>query len=508
MWIMSNSRVENSNTFELYWNRKLCISWIDPLGLARWIKAVFQVDIITFNISLSAMSRVSKWIQALTMLRLFNQTLQFNVITLSSVVTSCARVIAWLSSLNLLERTRIMSQPINEILMNSVMASMGMGEKSWRHAVSVFASASELCQVDVISYNTTMRSTNWWKSLSFMLKMTARGICDNVVSLNTLVSCLPWYRALKFLRHAEAHDAAVQADAVSYNSCINSCPRWLQVLELGRSLLLRRLDATMVTSTSTMTALEKAGMWQQLVSRIERAWDDLERSEATAVLNAGINGLGQNGEWLKSFSILQKFAVSGVLTDVITWGSLIVVCEIMERWQRALSLCSELQTYHSMEVVENSVIFNAAACAFAEGELWQQALELLHDASLSQMQVNILVYNSILFACSKAARWQESLEVLGSLNRPNEPTPSIKTYNTVLAACRCHWRQALHLFSQLPDGLEADAITFEMLVAATTGRCLQQASLLLSFAESNVQSLLKSGWSSRCVQSRLCSWQS
>ena len=115
------------------------------------------------------------------------------------------------------------------------------------------------------------------------------------------------------------------------------------------------------------------------------------------------------------------------------------------------------------------------------------------DASLSQMQVNILVYNSILFACSKAARWQESLEVLGSLNRPNEPTPSIKTYNTVLAACRCHWRQALHLFSQLPDGLEADAITFEMLVAATTGRCLQQASLLLSFAESNVQSLLKSG---------------
>jgi hypothetical protein len=51
----------------------------------------------------------------------------------------------------------------------------------------------------------------------------------------------------------------------------------------------------------------------------------------------------------------------------------------------------------------------------------------------------------------------------------------------------------LHLFSQLPDGLEADAITFEMLVAATTGRCLQQASLLLSFAESNVQSLLKSG---------------
>ena len=95
-------------------------------------QSFFQVDIITFNISLSALSRVSKWIQALTMLRLFNQTLQFNVITLSSVVTSCARVIAWLSSLNLLERTRIMSQPINEILMNSVMASMGMGEKSWR----------------------------------------------------------------------------------------------------------------------------------------------------------------------------------------------------------------------------------------------------------------------------------------------------------------------------------------------------------------------------------------
>eukprot|EP00435_Cladocopium_sp_Y103_P040508 s2039_g11.t1 len=469
-----------------------------PAGHAAWQGALggLQVDIITFNISLSAMSRVTKWIQALTMLRLFNQTLQFNVITLSSVVTSCARVIAWFSSLNLLERTRIMGLPTNEILMNSVMASMG--EKSWRDAVSVFASASELCQVDVISYNTTMHSTwNWWKSLSLMLNMAARGICDNVVSLNTLVSCLPWYRALTFLRHAEAHDAlAVQADAVTYNTCINSCPRWLQVLELGRSLLLRRLDATMVTSTSTMTALEKAGMWQQLVARIERAWDPDDRERrATAVLNAGIKGLGQNSEWLKSFSILQKFAASGVLTDVITWGSLIVVCEIMERWQRALSLCSELQTYHSVEVVENNVVLNAAACAFAEGELWQQALELLHDASLSQMQMNILVYNSILTACSKAARWQESLEILRSLNvgLPKQPKPSIKTYNTVLASCRCHWREALHLFSQLPDWLEADAITFEMLVAATTGRCLQQTSLLLSFAESDVQSLLKSG---------------
>ena len=448
---------------------------------------LFQVDIMTFNMSLSSMSRVSRWIQALTLLSL-NRSLQFNVITLGAVMTTCARALAWLSCLHLLNATYSLSLAANEIVMNSLMASVG---EEWRRAIAVFFSASKLCQVDVISYNTTMRSAQWWRSVALMLNMMARGLRGNVVSLNTLVSLCPWQRSLKLLTDAEEE----QVDTVTYNSCINACPRWLQVLALIHRLSLRRLEATVVTSTSTMTVLEKSGMWQFLMN----SWDVSSDAGATAVLNAGVNGLGQNGEWMKSLSMVKQFVQSGLLTDVITWGSIIVACEIMERWQRALTLSKDFQMHHS-KVVENEVIFNAACCAFAQGEQWQKALELLDHAALSQMQLNILAYNSILSACSKAARWQESLQILASLEPCDVPMAgmaamaSIKTYNTVLSACRWHWREALHLWSELPKrGLVADAISFDVLMDALEGRCLEQASLLLRFAEGDVHRIVKSG---------------
>eukprot|EP00438_Fugacium_kawagutii_P019975 Skav222685 [mRNA] locus=scaffold1471:104632:106200:- [translate_table: standard] len=402
-----------------------------------------KVDVIAFNISLNGMSRFGMWIRALNMLKSFKQTLRFNVITLGSLVKCCTRAIAWLSSLQLYTTEFLSTIPANEIVMNSVMASL---TERWRKALRFLVSDKR--HVDVISYNTVLRSKwNWWKSLQLMMDMTARGLCGTVVTLNTLLSSLPWLQAWTFLKEAE-NRCGDKVDTLSYNSCIKGS-RWTQVLALRHQMLPRRLEVTAVTFTSIMTTLETTGMWQEAVAHFElwnQQWYSAQGEATIAVSNAAINGLGQNGEWAKSLSLTYGLMASGVLADIITWGSTIMACESMERWQRALVLCAEVWRHREAE--QNHIIFNAAACACAQGEQWQQALQLLRNAMVCQVELNILVYNSILAACSKAARWQESLEVLAHLNRRKTQwgvsMASIKTYNTVLSALSAEtkWREA------------------------------------------------------------------
>ena len=291
-----------------------------------------------------------------------------------------------------------------------------------------------------------------------------------------------------FLQKAEAFATFGQVDILTYNSCINTCP-WIQVMALCQRLMGRRLEMSIVTSTSAMAVTAKVGLWQQVTNA-------LDGIAGTSKLNAKINGLGLNGEWVKSLWMVKECARSEVLTDIITWGSVIVACETLERWQRALSLCAEVKMQKSAE--KNVIIFNAAVCACAQGEQWQEALRLLQNATLCQMQLNILAFNSILTACSKASRWQESLKILLTLNQSG-PGASIKSYNTVLDACRRSrgWHQVLQLFSQLNSRkLQPDALTFDAVIEGMQAdRCLERISLLLEFAEGTGHTIaLRSKW--------------
>ncbi len=393
--------------------------------------------------------------------------------------------VAWCTSLHLLESTQHTSILANEIVMNSVLASVA---STWQMAISLMSAA--ICQMDVISYNTTMRSMPWSHSLQLLVQMAISGSCrPNVISLNTFfASHPPWKCTLMFLQKAEAFATFGQVDILTYNSCINTCP-WIQVMALCQRLMGRRLEMSIVTSTSAMAVTTKVGLWQQVTNA-------LDGIAGTSKLNAKINGLGLNGEWVKSLWMVKECATSEVLTDIITWGSVIVACGTLERWQRALSLCAEVKMQKSAE--KNVIIFNAAVCACAQGEQWQEALRLLQNATLCQMQLNILAFNSILTACSKASRWQESLKILLTLNQSG-PSASIKSYNTVLDACRRSrgWHQVLQLFSQLNSRkLQPDALTFDAVIEGMQAdRCLERISLLLEFAEGTGHTIaLRSKW--------------
>ena len=449
-----------------------------------FLASLVQVDVLTFNMLLNV-SRV-KWIQALSMFRYFcNRNIQYNVITIGSVMKA-ARV-SWCTSLQLLESTQHTSILANEIVMNSVLASVA--SSTWQMAISIFISASAICQVDVISYNTTMRSMPWSQSLQLLVQMAIGGSCVNVISLNTLLASRPpWKCTLTFLQQGEAFATFGQVDILTYNSCINTCP-WIQVMALCQRLMARRLEMSIVTSTSVMAVTAKVGLWQQVTNT-------LDGITGTSKLNAQINGLGLNGEWVKSLWMVKECARSKVLTDIITWGSVIVACETLERWQRALSLCAEVKMQKSAE--KNVIIFNASVCACAQGEQWEEALRLLQNATLCHMQLNILAFNSILTACSKAARWQESLKILSTLNQSG-PSASIKSYNTVLDACRRSrgWHQVLQLFSELNSRkLQPDALTFDAVIEGMQAdRCLERMSLLLQLAEGTAHTLaLRSNW--------------
>lgn len=349
-------------------------------------------------------------------------------------------MVRWPTCLELLQAAYV-ARSANLVIFNSALAAL-----PWHQGLQLLGEASKHCQADIISRNSVMHGAPWRICLLLL------AFSFSVVSLNTACAAVEWYRALALAR-------GQAMDIVTYNTCLASCI-WGRALVLSEQLVMKGLQATMVTSTALMASLK---LWQRCLALLATV------ELCTATLNAAVAGVGASGEWTRSLSIHR---LGGELQrDVVTFGSTITACDCAERWQPALALHASLR---GQRLQENVVTLSAAGSACAHGARWHEALALLQQALLCQVRLNLAVWNSMMSACGACARWREVLQL-----RPGA-SGTMTTCNTVLAAVP-RWRLATDLLRDAVQGrLRADALSCEALVRAVwaAGAWLQLMKLL------------------------------
>lgn len=140
--------------------------------------------------------------------------------------------------------------------------------------------------VDVISFSATIsaceRGGEWERALQLLHSMhTTYGIAPNLIAFNaTLAACAAAaaqhagarYGAWHVLRMLHEH-STVEADVMSYNTCLRTCEGWAQVVEMLNTMRARRVSPDALTFIEALNAMRVKEGEQLDVSPMREKWD-------------------------------------------------------------------------------------------------------------------------------------------------------------------------------------------------------------------------------------------
>ena len=313
----------------------------------------------------------------------------------------------------------------------------------WQQAIALatrIRAASTTHVLDVRSYGAELlacsRGARWTASLLLVEEMwTARLQLNPVIwsqVLASMASARHWREALSLLLEVETHSPD-DATIVLYNSVIKSMgSRWCEAFSIWNRAHERRLQPTVIT------------------------------------LNSLLSACSLSARWASSISLLYQDLV--VSSDLVSLNSAIAACRNAGRWDVACFLFSQAGRHRGLTSKPVDIVtFNATASAYAAGQRWQRVLELYARMATDSVKPNTTTFNTIMTSCSNARRWPFALAVFNDL-RESSCQGDIITFTSLLSAVETasFWRQAIRLyFHQLRAmGLKANLVANNSLLAA------------------------------------------
>lgn len=203
---------------------------------------------------------------------------------------------------------------------------------------------------------------------------------------------------------AEAWDAELQLDEISYNAAMAACGKgqeWQMALELFQELRqLRRFQPLVDPYSwgSIVAAMAWATEWQQalvLWTQSTAEWrGDVQRAkEGPVIANACMSALEKASQWqraLQIFSALRKPTLQ-------SFGPLVSSCAKAREWRQALEFLSLSRLRRFAPTLE---LYGPALSAAAIGRAWRLAQRLLTE--LQQQRLGVAALNDAAMAAELA----------------------------------------------------------------------------------------------------------
>ena len=276
-----------------------------------------------------------------------------------------------------------------------------------------------------------------------------------------------WQRAIMLLRKVQRND--LEANVISYNSTISAIGQWNRAIHLLKEVQMKDLEADVISFSTTTSASQKATEWTWAVLGLEMMrTSGMKPNE----INYG-TALGEN--WQQALEMFSEMTMSRLRKNVISYGSLMCICEAAGKWQEAVLLLKALE---DAALSPNALIFRAAIGAC--GAQWQHALKLLSQA-IELKQRNLMTCNEAISACGKAGEWQQSLKILIELIEHGHLSPDAISFGAAMSSCEkfSEWQQVLELL-QLAEGLgTTDAVLYKLGISGCGAAAAWQAALEL-----------------------------
>eukprot|EP00434_Breviolum_minutum_P020079 symbB.v1.2.017711.t1/scaffold1384.1/size122353/1 len=333
---------------------------------------------------------------------------------LNAAVDEFAKAAHWQQALHLWSTAALSDR--NEVTYNSLIAACHRGSQ-WQRALIVLKELEQKLQATVISYSS---------ALSAVAKADDR-----------------WHLALHLFQAMEN----VQRDAIVYNATIAACgEKWQHALSLFFQLVTSRLQGSLVSYNSAISAAEKSGEWRIAMQLMEDLIATPHLLPDIITYNAVISACAKGGQWQHAMSLYSALLGYRLYPSVITCSSLISACERGGRWQEALHLLEELPAY---EVKANIITYNSAISACEKRGQWQNAQFLMVQLKVCGLFADVITFNSTISACEKGGHWLQASHLLSMLQTGHQATV-ISFNSTISAHEECsQWPHALQTLQEL-----------------------------------------------------------
>lgn len=316
-------------------------------------------------------------------------------------------------------------------------------DMSWRKVHEVLQSILEVCmQVDIVTGNAALtaldKAKRWEGSLQFLREALHESSVDSVTFTSSISSCATlgtWQRAGILLE--EMSWTRVLWDVRTLNSALLACERgqlWRGCIALVEAMLASslRLDEATLNAVSSVGAMSeeprqpRAQPWQTSLQQLCSWWQTgairlfplslsstlrvceasnqwavaaqlFEASKSAthpayhpSIFNAMTLTANDNFGWQGTLHVLDMMKHISCRPNIISFNSLLGVCEKCLAWERALDFTIGHQIFGASKIGKRS--FDAILSASTKTAAWTVANSLLEDGGLLESRVRLLVW--------------------------------------------------------------------------------------------------------------------
>ncbi|CAJ1339279.1 unnamed protein product [Effrenium voratum] len=236
----------------------------------------------------------------------------------------------------------------------------------------------------------------------------------------------------------------VEPNFVTYGAALSALSRgekWREALELFTVLPQRGVESGIISVTATLTACGRAACWQEALELL--SWARQEHLQPTVICySSALSALERGNRWDCALGLFAEMEENYIAPNTISFSAAISACEKCGQWQTSLRLLEQM--YHR-EVAPDVVCYSAAISSCEKAAEWAMALFLLAEMPRARCEANAISYNAAMGACENCNQWQAAIQLFEDM----EPkvTPTVRTFNVLISACRHQWQLATGLFS-------------------------------------------------------------
>lgn len=472
-----------------------------------------EVSVITSSAAISSCRESNQWGRAMSLLdRTYDESLQPNTITYTASVSAYEKSSQWHLALHSLEHIQLKCIQGHIFALNSCIASCENAQK-WDLALTFFHSLAWKVQRDVATYNATLSALgtgHFWQGSLQKLRDLSSSLDPSVITYNSAVSIFEkvsrWQHALLvFDELAQLASRRLQANVTTCNSLISAfekCGAWREALHLVSCMIqVWRLRPDSITYNATISACEKASMWQ--LSSWLLFEDQLERDIVTC--NSAATSCVKGFSWQNAIAIFQHCHFGHLLSgsrrpgQPVRPGKDAISCAVgidaygkVAAWQSGFCCMEQLL---QSDVKLDLVACNRALSAFEDEISWQKSCGFLEDLLL-QMNINAITCNTAIGVYIRGTQWNRVFNIITELEQ-RHLQPTLLTHNSAIQASTVHdqWQLALLSLKRLEQKVLPDILTYHFgMVAFQKGhRCLEAIHLMDRFQRATENLRLEKG---------------
>ncbi|CAE8719508.1 unnamed protein product [Polarella glacialis] len=280
-------------------------------------------------------------------------------------------------------------------------------------------------------------------------------------ALRDLGGSRDWSGALGMLENMLS--SKMQVDASCFRAVLSACARSSQpqkCLALLEEMNLSGLAGDLLAQNTTISACSRKGWWREALAVLADMPTLGDARADISSVNATITACVKGQEWPRALAFLASVKAWGLQPDGFTFGALAAACEKGACWQQALELLEEAT---GAQIMGTSclIVRTATISTLGRAQLWQASLQILFEDRVDReaTKPDAVAWGAAVASCRRSAEWTQALALLQA-SKAQQVQPDLAAYTSTAAACseRQQWAVAASLLvDALGAGLSPDA---------------------------------------------------